>query len=109
MTDQAPNIDIKPGGGRLVYDKERRTIVSLPMASDCARSEARYITDAAKRVAEQLTLIEAAAQDGQRRIRETEGYIKDLDRHGSIDHGAAQEILKRLLRPDEFFETPKRS
>ena len=108
MVDQAPNIESFEGKGRLVYDKERRTIMSLPMASDCARSEARYVTDAAKRVAEQLELIEAAAQDGQRRIRETERYVKDLDRHGSIDHGAAQEILKRLLRPDEFFEARPR-
>lgn len=29
MSDQAPNIDVKPGDkGRLVYDKERRTIVA---------------------------------------------------------------------------------
>lgn len=29
MPDQAPNIDIEPGkGGRLVYDKQRRTIVA---------------------------------------------------------------------------------
>lgn len=29
MTDQAPNIDIEPSsGGRLVYDKARRTIVA---------------------------------------------------------------------------------
>lgn len=109
MVDQAPNIESLKGKGRLVYDKERRMIVSLPMASDCARSEARYITDAAKRVAEQLTLIEAAAQDGQRRIRETEHYVKDLKRSGSINHEAAQEILRRLLRPDEFFEAPPRS
>lgn len=33
MPDQAPNIDIKPGaGGRLVYDKARRTIVAEPKA-----------------------------------------------------------------------------
>lgn len=31
MTDQAPNIDIKPGdGGRLVYDKTKRAIVAVP-------------------------------------------------------------------------------
>lgn len=29
MPDQAPNVDIEPGqGGRLVYDKERRTIIA---------------------------------------------------------------------------------
>ena len=29
MTEDAPNIDVKPGdGGRLVYDKARRTIVA---------------------------------------------------------------------------------
>lgn len=79
------------------------TIISLPRASDAARGEAMFIYDAAKRVAEQLTLIEAAVRDGQRRIRETEHYVKDLDRHGSIDRGAAEQILKRLLRPDERF------
>jgi hypothetical protein len=71
------------------------------MASDTARSEARFITDAAKRVADELAAVEAAAQDGQRRIRETQHYVEDLDRHGSIGHDAAQEILRRLLRPDE--------
>jgi len=76
-------------------------IVSLPMASDMARSEARFITDAAKRVAEQMALVGASLQDGQARIRAAEYYIKDLDRHGSIDHGAAVEILNRLLPPDE--------
>lgn len=60
-----------------------------------------FIYDAAKRVAEQLALIEVAVQDGQRRIRATERYVKDLARHGSIDHDAAQEILKLLLRADE--------
>lgn len=31
MPDQAPNIDVKPGqGGKLVYDKTRRTIVAEP-------------------------------------------------------------------------------
>lgn len=35
MTEQAPNIDVKPGdGGRLVYDKERRTIVAEHKAPD---------------------------------------------------------------------------
>lgn len=29
-TEQAPNIDLSAGGGRLVYDKSRRTIVSVP-------------------------------------------------------------------------------
>lgn len=77
------------------------TPMSLPMASDTARSEARFISDAAKRVAEQLAMVEEAARDGQRRIRETQSYIEDLDRHGSIDHDAAREILRRLLRPDE--------
>lgn len=101
MPDQAPNIESFSGKGRLVYDKEKRTIVSMPMASDMARSEARFITEAATRVSEQLTLVEAAVQDGQRRIRETEWYVKDLDRHGSIDHGAAQEILRRLLPEGE--------
>lgn len=38
MPDQAPNIDIKPGGGRLVYDKERRTIVSAPNEKFAARA-----------------------------------------------------------------------
>jgi len=28
MPDQAPNIDLQPGGGRLVYDKARRAIVA---------------------------------------------------------------------------------
>lgn len=78
-----------------------KAIISLPMASDTARGEARFITDAAKRVADQLAMVEAATQDGQRRIRETQHYIEDLDKHGSIDHGAALEILRRLLPPDE--------
>lgn len=31
MPDQAPNIDLQPGAsGRLVYDKARRTIVTVP-------------------------------------------------------------------------------
>lgn len=31
MPDQVPNIELKPGsGGRLVYDKARRTIVTIP-------------------------------------------------------------------------------
>jgi len=30
MPDQAPNIDVGPGEGRLVYDKARRTIVKQP-------------------------------------------------------------------------------
>ncbi len=102
MTDQAPNIESFEGKGRLVYDKERRTIISLPRASDAARNEARFISEAAARVAGELTRIEAAAQDGQRRIRATQSYIEDLERHGSIDSGAAREILRRLLRPDEY-------
>lgn len=76
--------------------------MSLPMASDTARSEARFITDAAKRVADQLAMVEAAAQDGQRRIRKTQNYVEELDRIGSIDHDAAREILRCLLRPDEL-------
>jgi len=72
------------------------------MASDTARSEARFILEAATRVAEQLAGVEAAAQDGQARIRATQHYVEDLDRHGSIDHQAAQEILRHLLRPDEL-------
>lgn len=31
MTEQAPNIDLSGRGGRLVYDKQRRTIVAQPM------------------------------------------------------------------------------
>lgn len=77
------------------------TIMSLPTASDTARSEALFITDAAKRVADQLALVQDAAQDGQRRIRATQRYIEHLERHGSIDQGAAKEILRHLLRPDE--------
>lgn len=80
---------------------EPEAVMSLPMASDTARTEARFITDAAKRIAEQLALVEAAAQDGQQRIRATQHYVEDLDRHGSIDRDAAREILRRLLRPDE--------
>lgn len=76
-------------------------VISLPMASDTARSEARFIMDAAKRVVEQLALVEAAAVDAQARIRNTQHYIEDLDRHGSIDCDAAKEILRRLLRADE--------
>jgi hypothetical protein len=74
--------------------------VSLPMASDMARSEAGFIKDAANRVAEQLIMIEASTVDAQARIRATQHYVQDLDRHGSIDHGAAMEILRHLL-PDE--------
>lgn len=84
-----------------MIDAESDAVMSLPMASDTARSEARFITDAAKRVAEQLALVEAAAQDGQSRIRATQRYVEDLGRHGSIDRGTAQEILRHLLRPDE--------
>lgn len=37
MPDQAPNIDIEPGkGGRLVYDKERRTIVAASDEWTCS-------------------------------------------------------------------------
>ena len=79
--------------------------MSLPMASDTARCEAKFITDAAKRVAEQLAMVEAAAQDGQARIRATQHYVEDLDRHGSIDRDAAKEILRRLLPTDELAET----
>jgi hypothetical protein len=40
MTEQAPNIDIQPGeGGRLVYDKERRTIVAAPNGRQLANQE----------------------------------------------------------------------
>ena len=80
---------------------EARPIMSLPMASETARSEARFITEAAKRVAEQLAMVCEAARDGQRRIRATQHYVEDLDRHGSIDRAAAQEILRHLLRSDE--------
>lgn len=83
--------------------QEAAKVMSLPMASDTARSEAFFLLDAAKRVATQLSAVEAAAQDGQRRIRATQHYIEDLDRHGSIDHDAAQEILRHLLRPDERY------
>lgn len=77
-------------------------MISLPMASDTARCEARFITDAAKRVAEQLALVEEAAQDAQARIRATEYFVKDLDRYGTIDHDAAKEILRKLLPKDEL-------
>jgi hypothetical protein len=83
-----------------VIDEEVK-IISLPRASDAARGEARFILDAAKRVAEQLELVEKAARDGQRRIRATEHYVEDLERGGLISKGTAQEILKHLLRPDE--------
>lgn len=82
--------------------EEADGVMSLPMASDTVRSEANFITDAAKRVAEQLAMVEAAANDGQRRIRETQHYIEDLYRRGSLDHDEAHEILRRLLRPDEL-------
>jgi hypothetical protein len=40
MTEQAPNIDIQPGGGsRLVYDKARRTIVAAPNERQKANQE----------------------------------------------------------------------
>jgi hypothetical protein len=75
--------------------------MSLPMASDTARCEARIIADAAKRVVEQLTLVGEAAQDGQARIRATQHYIEDLDRNGSIPHVTARAILRLLLPQDE--------
>lgn len=45
MPDQAPNIDIKPGsGGRLVYDKERRTIVAQPATNaETVTTEGDYV------------------------------------------------------------------
>lgn len=45
MPDQAPNIDVKPGDkGRLVYDKERRTIVSAAIEKSAEQSaEGDYI------------------------------------------------------------------
>lgn len=40
MPDRAPNIDIKPGdGGRLVYDKTRRTIVAVPSAEQLTQAK----------------------------------------------------------------------
>lgn len=34
--------------------------------------------------------------EAARKIERTKEYVKDLDRHGSIDHDAAKEILRRL-------------
>jgi hypothetical protein len=34
MPDQAPNIEVGRGGGRLKYDKARRTIVSEPLVPE---------------------------------------------------------------------------
>lgn len=49
MPDQAPNIDIKPGaGGRLVYDKERKTIVAAP--NERQQAERQRIIDEAYRL-----------------------------------------------------------
>ena len=78
--------------------------ISLPMASDTARSEARFIQDVAARVAECLAAVEESTVDAQARIRATQHYVEDLDRHGSIDHDAAREILRRLLATDELKE-----
>lgn len=39
MPDQAPDIDLKPGAsGRLVYDKARRTIVTVPHENQPTRA-----------------------------------------------------------------------
>lgn len=44
MPDQAPNIDSFNGKGRLVYDKERRTIVSVPVEKSIENSpEGDYV------------------------------------------------------------------
>lgn len=80
---------------------EKQDVISLPMASDTLRNEAHMITEAAKRAAEQMALCLAATRDAQARIRNTQHYVEDLDRHGSIDPDAAKEILRRLLGPDE--------
>lgn len=82
-------------------------VISLPMVSDTARCEASFLKDAASRIVGELEAIELAAQDGQRRIRAAESYIRDLDRYGSIDQSAAQEILRLLLGPDEFYGKSK--
>lgn len=81
--------------------EEEKRLVSLPIASDMARSEAIFVTEAAQRVADHLVLIEAAVREGQRRIMETEIHIQHLLRNNYIDRGPADELLKRLLRPDE--------
>lgn len=75
-------------------------MVTLPQSSDMMRSEARFIRDAAERVAEQMMLVHDAVRDAHARINETISYVDDLDRHGSIDHSAASEIRLRL-KPKE--------
>lgn len=82
--------------------KADRASISLPMASDTARSEARFISNAAERVAKQLVLVEEAARDGQYRIRDTEQVVRELERAGTISHAVAKDILWHLLPLDEF-------
>lgn len=77
-------------------------VMTLPMATDTARCEAHFITDAAKRVAEQLIMVEESVRDGHARIRATQHYIEDLDRNGTIGHETARAILKLLLPPHEW-------
>lgn len=78
--------------------------MSLPMASDTARSEGRFILDAARRVAEQLHFVEEAARDGQARIRETQRYVERLLSDRAISADTGKEILRRLLPPNELKE-----
>jgi len=76
-------------------------VMSLPMSSDTMRCEARVIREAAERAAEQMKMVEDSIVEAHARIRATQHFVEDLDRHGSIDHSAAREILRHLLPKDE--------
>lgn len=49
--------------------------------------------------AEGLTVQQNANSALRCRIESARSYVEDLDRHGSIDHDAAREILRRLSPP----------
>ena len=74
-------------------------IVSLPMVSDMMRCEATVIREAADRAAQQMGLVEKAVQSVHERLRALENYIRDLERHGTIDHAIAFELLHKIPTP----------
>jgi hypothetical protein len=74
--------------------------MSLPMASDTMRCEARMIMEAAVRAAGQMAMVEASVGEAQARIRATQYHIEALDREGVIDHKTATGILRLLMPVD---------
>ena len=75
------------------------TSMSLPMASDTMRCEARMIREAAERAAEQMKLVEDATVEVHQKLRDLEEYIKDLGRHGTLDMTIVLELLSKIPTP----------